>query len=206
MGRQARKYIGFATRQQVIAASDGGYRCAKCYKKGGLELHHIDPHAAGGSDDPSNLIYLCSTCHKEWHYYAGGSLTFEKWLELPPVQLLYAWLGNTEDQGVLDELGAVRNLMGYASGYDIELAEDAYLDTAPSWYRDLRVVDVDGLRGLMLENVVDFVIHDDYSVDLTLQYTSAYRKHGVTKETLRNSVMWRAKELDMTLNNITVID
>lgn len=32
-----------------------------------ISLHHVVPRAVGGSDDPSNLVPLCSGCHAEVH-------------------------------------------------------------------------------------------------------------------------------------------
>jgi hypothetical protein len=34
-----------------------------------LEHHHLVPRIAGGSDDPTNLITLCHTCHGKAHGY-----------------------------------------------------------------------------------------------------------------------------------------
>lgn len=42
------------------------YICLRCddrYKIAGLTCHHLMPRAEGGSDDPSNLVTLCTTCH-----------------------------------------------------------------------------------------------------------------------------------------------
>lgn len=42
------------------------YRCKSCGKAagiGGLEVHHVKPKRAGGSDDPGNLQTLCRGCH-----------------------------------------------------------------------------------------------------------------------------------------------
>ena len=30
------------------------------------QTHHIVPRAAGGTDDPANLIALCFPCHWRW--------------------------------------------------------------------------------------------------------------------------------------------
>ena len=37
------------------------------YSPKGLEVHHIEHVAHGGSDHESNLITLCTNCHKEEH-------------------------------------------------------------------------------------------------------------------------------------------
>ena len=41
--------------------------CAACGSIENLELHHIIPLAAGGTNDNFNLIYLCFDCHRELH-------------------------------------------------------------------------------------------------------------------------------------------
>lgn len=46
------------------------FTCQNCGVHGprdkvALHVHHIKPRGRGGSDDPSNLITLCSKCHAE---------------------------------------------------------------------------------------------------------------------------------------------
>lgn len=36
-----------------------------------LELHHLDPHGKGGSNEPPNLITLCNICHDDKHRSHG---------------------------------------------------------------------------------------------------------------------------------------
>jgi 5-methylcytosine-specific restriction protein A len=38
-------------------------KCAKCNKKGMVEIHHIVPVSHGGSNEEENLIALCKKCH-----------------------------------------------------------------------------------------------------------------------------------------------
>lgn len=47
---------------------DGG-RCQTpgCRSSSGLEIHHLQPRADGGSHDPSNLSLQCSACHLAIH-------------------------------------------------------------------------------------------------------------------------------------------
>lgn len=54
---------------QVIVLTESGYRCAvpTCRNILALDMHHIWEVSAGGSDDPSNLIALCPTCHALYH-------------------------------------------------------------------------------------------------------------------------------------------
>lgn len=42
-----------------------GHQCRKCPRRDSLTVHHIKPRAAGGSDNPANLLTLCATCH-DW--------------------------------------------------------------------------------------------------------------------------------------------
>lgn len=49
-----------------------GYKCVGCGNTRRLQVHHIIPVSAGGSDDPSNLITLCSDCHEQIHPWLGG--------------------------------------------------------------------------------------------------------------------------------------
>ena len=40
------------------------YRCVKCGSKKNLEIHHIIPHAKGGSSRLENLQLLCQRCNR----------------------------------------------------------------------------------------------------------------------------------------------
>lgn len=62
-----RENLPLKTRMLVLTES--GYRCAvpTCRTILALDLHHIWEVSAGGSDDPSNLIALCPTCHGLYH-------------------------------------------------------------------------------------------------------------------------------------------
>ncbi|HYD17750.1 MAG TPA: HNH endonuclease signature motif containing protein [Patescibacteria group bacterium] len=64
---QERKKIGLKTKIAVLTES--GYRCAvpTCREILLLDLHHMYQVADGGSDEPSNLIALCPTCHARYH-------------------------------------------------------------------------------------------------------------------------------------------
>jgi hypothetical protein len=62
-----RKNLSLKTR--VIVLTESGYRCAvpTCRNILALDMHHIWEVSVGGSDDPSNLIALCPTCHALYH-------------------------------------------------------------------------------------------------------------------------------------------
>lgn len=59
-----------------ILLTESGYRCAvpRCRNILALDMHHIYEVSEGGSDDPSNLIALCSYCHDLYH---RGTITRE---------------------------------------------------------------------------------------------------------------------------------
>lgn len=62
-----RKKTSVQTRELLL--TECGYRCAvpRCRNILALDMHHIWEVQAGGSDDPSNLIALCPTCHALYH-------------------------------------------------------------------------------------------------------------------------------------------
>lgn len=70
-------------RETVLARDD--YRCQDRRSQehaGNLHVHHLIPRAAGGSDEPSNLITLCDGCHAKRHPNLQVSLsrrTMERW-------------------------------------------------------------------------------------------------------------------------------
>ncbi|MCA1670458.1 MAG: HNH endonuclease, partial [Thermomicrobia bacterium] len=55
------------SRNRQIALRQYGHRCAQCGIGGVLHVHHIIPRARGGSNDLSNLVPLCPTCHALAH-------------------------------------------------------------------------------------------------------------------------------------------
>ncbi|GAA3328034.1 hypothetical protein GCM10020331_070380 [Ectobacillus funiculus] len=61
---------GYANTKAYVLTRDG-YRCQSCKGKSKknkrLEVHHIIFRSVGGSDEESNLITLCKTCHDALH-------------------------------------------------------------------------------------------------------------------------------------------
>lgn len=54
-----------------------GFRCVGCgadLKVDGAHVHHVLPRAAGGPDEPANLVSLCPMCHAAVHPHLGVSL------------------------------------------------------------------------------------------------------------------------------------
>lgn len=62
-----RKNLPVGTRELLL--TECGYRCAvpTCRNILALDMHHMWEVQAGGPDDPSNLIALCSYCHDMYH-------------------------------------------------------------------------------------------------------------------------------------------
>lgn len=68
-GYQKGPNYGFENTRAMVLNRDG-YTCQHCrgkHKDSKLEVHHIIYRSNGGSDEESNLITLCHTCHKELH-------------------------------------------------------------------------------------------------------------------------------------------
>lgn len=68
-GYQKGKNYGFANIKEMVLNRDN-YTCQYCKgkrKDSKLEVHHIIYRSNCGSDDESNLITLCQTCHKLLH-------------------------------------------------------------------------------------------------------------------------------------------
>ena len=57
-----RTYIPAHIRKLVFIRDK--YRCVKCGSKKNLEIHHIIPHARGGSNRLENLQLLCRDCNR----------------------------------------------------------------------------------------------------------------------------------------------
>ena len=57
-----RTYIPAYKRKLVFIRDN--YCCVKCGSKKNLEIHHIVPHAMGGSSRLENLQLLCQRCNR----------------------------------------------------------------------------------------------------------------------------------------------
>lgn len=66
----------FAERQQ--GKIDRPKICSTCGRTDGIELHHIIPIAAGGTNDYYNLIYLCHNCHRLLHQILYKKIRYKK--------------------------------------------------------------------------------------------------------------------------------
>ena len=68
-GYQKGTNYGFENTKAMVLNRDN-YTCQCCkgkHKDSKLEVHHIIFRGQGGSDEESNLITLCHTCHKDLH-------------------------------------------------------------------------------------------------------------------------------------------
>lgn len=68
-GYQKGTNYGFENTKAMVLNRDS-YTCQYCkgkHKDSKLEVHHIVFRSHGGSDEESNLITLCHTCHKDLH-------------------------------------------------------------------------------------------------------------------------------------------
>src|SRR5207248_679319 len=85
--------------------------CGDTCSQGEADVHHLIPRAAGGVDDPANLITLCDGCHAAHHPNLQGTLarrTIERW-----GLRLARWLDHRHELADVDEsLGAGMRLLG----------------------------------------------------------------------------------------------
>lgn len=72
-GERNRAVIPPRVRRAVLERD--GHRCrgAGCRSARFLAVHHLTPRAAGGSNEPENLITLCAACHRTVHVYGRVS-------------------------------------------------------------------------------------------------------------------------------------
>ncbi len=61
------KRITSVTKKKKKLIKERGNCCQLCGATGTLHAHHIKPMSRGGSDDASNLLLVCPSCHKKFH-------------------------------------------------------------------------------------------------------------------------------------------
>lgn len=69
-GGRSRATIPPRVRRQVLARDQHHCRAPGCERTRFLEVHHAVPRSRGGTNDPGNLITLCSACHRLHHQRA----------------------------------------------------------------------------------------------------------------------------------------
>ena len=71
------------TRENILRRDK--FKCVECGKpcdRDEADIHHLLPHSADGSDEPSNLITLCDGCHAACHAKLAAGLArraIERW-------------------------------------------------------------------------------------------------------------------------------
>ena len=104
---------GWQQVRKTVLARDGGVCCVcgNTPQAGELDIHHLIPRAAGGLDDPANLITLCDGCHATRHPNLHASLarrTIERW----GIRLA-RWLDRQNElQSMESSLGAALRVLG----------------------------------------------------------------------------------------------
>jgi len=66
-GKRNTTSIPPATRRRVLANARHKCQSVGCDNTHYLEVHHKTPRSLGGTNDPANLLVLCSSCHKMLH-------------------------------------------------------------------------------------------------------------------------------------------
>src|SRR5438132_1281747 len=97
----------------VVLARDS-HRCRECGEqcsRGEADVHHLIPRAAGGVDDPANLITLCDGCHAAHHPNLQGTLA-RRMIERWGLSLARALDHRKELADVDESLGAAMRLLG----------------------------------------------------------------------------------------------
>ena len=67
MPGRKKRVVSPAVRRKVLLRDHGRCRTPGCSHTRFLQVHHIRPVSAGGSNDPANLLTLCSLCHSHVH-------------------------------------------------------------------------------------------------------------------------------------------
>jgi hypothetical protein len=55
------------SRTRTLILREAHHRCPFCNEadEDALDIHHIEPRESGGTNDPSNLIAICASCHRK---------------------------------------------------------------------------------------------------------------------------------------------
>lgn len=85
--------------------------CGETCSRGEADVHHLIPRAAGGNDDPANLVTLCDGCHAAHHPNLQGTLA-RRILERWAIKLARALDFQNELARVDESFGAAMRLLG----------------------------------------------------------------------------------------------
>jgi hypothetical protein len=83
--------------RRYIRRRDGD-RCRLCQASGAVQrmfTHHIVPRAQGGSDDITNLMLVCQSCHMRLEREAQQKAAAPAAASIPPAP----WLSGPDDHG-----------------------------------------------------------------------------------------------------------
>jgi len=70
-GERNKSTIPPRVRREVLARDRHQCRRKGCNHSRFLEIHHLTPRTEGGTNDPENLVTLCTACHKLLHEKGG---------------------------------------------------------------------------------------------------------------------------------------
>jgi ATP-dependent DNA helicase RecQ len=85
--------------------------CGETCSQGEADVHHLIPRAAGGVDDPANLITLCDGCHAAHHPNLQGTLA-RRMIERWGLKLARALDRRHDLAGIDESIGAAMRLLG----------------------------------------------------------------------------------------------
>ena len=128
-GYQKGTNYGFENTKAMVLNRDN-YTCQCCkgkHKDSKLEVHHIVFRSQGGSDEESNLITLCHTCHKDLH---GGKINLKLSGKVKG-NLKYATQMNSIRIQLLKRYPDAIETFGYitkANRQALSLSKDHYID------------------------------------------------------------------------------
>lgn len=113
--------------------SRDGYKCAKCRTTRSLEIHHIIPLYYGGTNTETNLITLCSLCHRFVPDAPIGLLKYMSDPNKPPIDLAM----NVAEQAFVSALTLSRDDYEVARNDPVEFWKARYqtkIQAALTWF------------------------------------------------------------------------
>jgi len=117
--------------------------CVACGQSGNLHQHHLVPRSIGGSDDETNLLTLCGSCHAKAHSVQA---------EWRHSELTKAALGAKKARG--ERIGTIN--FGYSVNTKGKLVENKLEQLIISAIKDYRG------SGMSLRNIVTKLNEQDY--------------------------------------------
>lgn len=199
--------LGYDNMKNYIRARDS-YACQLCGKTNCvIEVHHKHQRKDGGSNRPSNLISLCTKCHKDHH---SGKINANG---IKPNKFKDASVLNTTMPLIYKELSKKYPVYMYY-GYETS-AKRKELGIKKSHVNDALVL---ALFGINLSRIIDYNVHKDYTQfrrhnrKRTVRYED--RKYYLTKTiTKKGNVLFkdrvannRNRRTDQDKNKISLME